>query len=91
VSKNGSTIDVSQYGNVVGLTFDLTASSTGSGACHLKTANGSWLGGVDYAFNGQTSVTVDLSKYQNIGIIDLYMWWNSAGATIENVQVIVQD
>jgi hypothetical protein len=24
-------------------------------------------------------------------VIDLYMWWNSAGATIENIKVIVKD
>jgi hypothetical protein len=91
VERNGYTVDASAYSNVVGITFDLTATGTGSGACHVKDANNNWLGSVDYAYTNENTVTVDLSKYPNAGIIDIYMWWNSVGASITNVQLIVQE
>lgn len=93
VSMNGSSIDLSKYASkdIVALTFDLTSKSTGSGSAQLKTSSGGWIGSADYSFTDTSSVTIDLSKYSNIGIIDLYMWWNSAGATIKNVQVVIED
>ena len=89
VSQSGSTIDLTKYaGKIIKcITFDLSATSTGSGACHLRSTSNGWLGGVDYSFSNDSSVTVDLSKYSDIGYIDLYMWWNSAGASIKNIKV----
>lgn len=92
VEMNGSCIDVSSYTdkNVVGITFKLSKESTGNGACHLMSANNGWLGAIDYSFSNQDTVTIDLSNVSNIGKINIYMWWNSAGASINDINLIVE-
>ncbi|MGN1411047.1 MAG: DUF6055 domain-containing protein [Oscillospiraceae bacterium] len=92
VTLNDATIKVSDYTSkkAVGITFKLTGVSTGSGSCQLLTTNNDWLGSVDYSYTDTDTVTIDLSKYSNIGIIKLYMWWNSNGQNITDVQLIVE-
>ncbi len=92
VTMTGSRIDLSAYQGrkIAAITFDMTAAGTGSGAAHLYTASNGWIDAADYSFNNEKSVTIDLSKYNGIGAIDLFMWWNSAGATITNVQVVLE-
>jgi hypothetical protein len=92
VSQSGSTIDVSKYSSkkIVALTFSLSGTSTGSGSAQLKTTSGGWLGSADFSYSDANTVTVDLSGYENIGVIDLYMWWNSAGATVSNLQLVIE-
>ncbi len=89
--KDGK-IDLSSYANkkVTGLKVTLSAVATGSGAAHLYTKSNGWIGSADYNFSNSNTYTVDLSKYNNIGNLNLYMWWNSANATITKVQVIVE-
>ena len=93
VTPNGNTIDVSKYAGkkIVALTFELSKKATGSGAAQLKTANGGWISSADYAFTDATSVSIDLSKYSNIGKIDLYMWWNSSNATMKNIKLVIEE
>lgn len=85
-------IKVSDYTSkkVVGISFKLTGNSTGNGSCQLLTADGNWLGSADYSYSDTNSITVDLSKYSNIGIIKLYMWWNSNNQSISDVQLITE-
>lgn len=92
VNMKDSTINVSDYTskNVVGVTFKLTGKSSGSGACHLTSKNNDWLGSLDYKYSNTDTVTIDLSKYSNIGVINLYMWWNSNGQSITDVQLITK-
>jgi len=93
VTLNGNTIDVSQYTSkqVKALTFDLTATSSGSGSLHLYDTSMGWLGSADFSFSNDNKVTVDLSNYTNIRTINLYMWWSSASATFSNVKLVVND
>ena len=92
VTLDNSTVKVSDYTskNVVGITFKLTGQSTGSGSCQLLTANNDWLGSIDYSYSDTDTVIVVLSKYSNIGVIKLYMWWNSNGKSITDVQLITE-
>lgn len=92
VTLEDSIIKVSDYTskNVVGITFKLTGKSTGSGSCQLLTANNDWLGNVDYSYTDTDTVIVNVSKYSNIGVIKLYMWWNSNGQNITDVQLITE-
>ncbi|MGN1412431.1 MAG: hypothetical protein ACI4WH_08010, partial [Oscillospiraceae bacterium] len=87
--KDGS-INVTEYTSkdITGVTFKLTGVSSGSGACHLKDTNGSWLGSVNYAFTNDDTVTVTFDDYSNVGTISIYMWWNSTGQTITDVKLI---
>lgn len=87
-----SSIDVSKYTNqgITGLKLHFSSVSTGNGACHLKNTSGDWLGSVDYNLNNSNTVTIDLSKYSNIGTLDIYTWWNSANATIDGIQLITK-
>ena len=89
VTMNGSTLDLSPVAGktITAITFDLTSKSTGNGSAHLKGTDGSWLGSADYSYTNEKTVTIDLSKYNNIGNIDLYMWWNSNNASITNIRV----
>jgi len=90
VSMNGNTVDLSAYvGKVSELKLTLSRASSGSGAVYLKKSNGDWIDQLDYSYNNTNTVTIDLSKYKDLGILDLYTWWNSANATITKVQALV--
>ena len=92
VSMNGSSLDLTKVTGkqITGLKVTFSAKGSGNGSAHCRTANGDWLGTGDYSFENSDTVTIDLSKMSNIGVIDLYSWWNSSGASIKEVKVIVK-
>lgn len=93
VKMNNGAVDLSSYANkkVVGLKVTLSATATGSGAVHLYNKSNGWISVADYTFSNSNSFIVDMSKYSKVDHLNLYMWWNSANATITKVQVIVQN
>ena len=92
VSMNGSSLDLTKVTGkqITGLKVTFSAKGSGNGSAHCRTTNGDWLGTGDYSFENSDTVTIDLSKMSNIGVIDLYSWWNSSGASIKEVKVIVK-
>lgn len=77
-----------------------SGSTTGGSSSSEDTSGGSTTG--DSGSNAGDSTTtnvipvtlkgcnLDLSKFSGIGSLNLYMWWNSEGATITNVCVVVE-
>ena len=92
VTLKDSIVNVDDYTSkkIVGVTFKLTGSSSGNGACQLMASEHDWLGSVDYSFTDTDTITIDLSKYSNIKIIKLYVWWNTNNESISDVQLITE-
>ncbi len=92
VTLKDSIVNIDDYTSkkVVGVTFKLTGSSSGNGACQLMASEHDWLGSVDYSFTDTDTITIDLSKYSNIKIIKLYVWWNTNNESISDVQLITE-